>query len=261
VRGEVVFEDVQFAYRAPAASDAPAGGAPPVIAALNLRLVPGQVVAMLGATGVGKSTIAKLIARFYDPTAGRVLLDGIDLRDLADRDLRRAVTMLTQEGFLFAGSVADNIRISRPSATLEEVTAAARAMGADAMIRALPEGYATDVRKRGSRLSAGQRQMIAFARAFLADPAVLILDEATSALDIPTERATQAALRKLLLGRTALVIAHRLATVAIADRVLVVSDGRIVDDGAPAELLAKGSGEFASLYRDGHGLSLHPADG
>jgi ABC-type multidrug transport system fused ATPase/permease subunit len=164
--------------------------------------------------------------------------------------------MLTQEGFLFAASIADNIRLGRPSASIAEVEAAARAVGADEFIRGLPEGYQSDVRKRGTRLSAGQRQMIAFARAFLADPAVLILDEATSALDIPTERAMQAALRTLLKGRTALIIAHRLSTVAIADRVLVVSSGRIVEDGAPAALLAQGSGEFAALYRDGHGLAV-----
>lgn len=250
VRGELVLEGVHFEY---GDLDAPGQFG---LAELNLRLEPGQIVAMLGATGAGKSTIAKLLARFYDPDRGRILLDAIDLRNLADADLRGAVTLLTQEGFLFAGSIAENIQLGRPSATIDEITAAARAMGADAFIRSLPDGYATDVRKRGTRLSAGQRQLIAFARAFLADPAVLILDEATSALDIPTERAMQRALQSLLAGRTALIIAHRLSTVGIADRVLVVADGRIVDDGAPAELLARGSGEFAALYRDGHGLPM-----
>lgn len=253
VRGEVVFERVRFGYHA---TTSELSESAPAIRDMNLRLEPGQLVAMLGATGAGKSTIAKLIARFYDPTAGRILLDGVDLRHLRDRDLRGAVVMLTQDGFLFAGSVADNIRIGKPAATMAEIEAAATAVGADAFIRALPDGYQTDVRKRGTRLSAGQRQMVAFARAFLANPAVLILDEATSALDIPTERTMQKALRALLAGRTALVIAHRLSTVEIADRVLVVADGRIVDDGTPAEMLAQGTGEFAALYRDGHGLSL-----
>lgn len=253
VRGEVVFERVRFGYHA---TTSELSESAPAIRDMNLRLAPGQLVAMLGATGAGKSTIAKLIARFYDPTAGSILLDGVDLRHLSDRDLRGAVTMLTQDGFLFAGSVADNIRIGKPAATMDEIEAAATAVGADAFIRALPDGYQTDVRKRGTRLSAGQRQMVAFARAFLANPAVLILDEATSALDIPTERTMQKALRAVLAGRTALVIAHRLSTVEIADRVLVVADGRIVDDGTPAEMLAQGTGEFAALYRDGHGLSL-----
>lgn len=253
VRGEVVFERVRFGYHA---TTSELSESTPAIRDMNLRLEPGQLVAMLGATGAGKSTIAKLIARFYDPTAGRILLDGVDLRHLRDRDLRGAVVMLTQDGFLFAGSVADNIRIGKPAATMAEIEAAATAVGADAFILALPDGYQTDVRKRGTRLSAGQRQMVAFARAFLANPAVLILDEATSALDIPTERTMQKALRALLAGRTALVIAHRLSTVEIADRVLVVADGRIVDDGTPAEMLAQGTGEFAALYRDGHGLSL-----
>ena len=253
VRGEVVFERVRFGYHAATSGLSESA---PAIRDMNLRLEPGQLVAMLGATGAGKSTIAKLIARFYDPTAGRILLDGVDLRHLRDRDLRGAVVMLTQDGFLFAGSVADNIRIAKPGATMAEIEAAATAVGADAFIRAMPGGYQTDVRKRGTRLSAGQRQMVAFARAFLANPAVLILDEATSALDIPTERTMQKALRALLAGRTALVIAHRLSTVEIADRVLVVADGRIVDDGTPAEMLAQGTGEFAALYRDGHGLAL-----
>ncbi len=255
VHGGLVLEAVSFGYGGPGTAGSFG------LAGLDLRLEPGETVAMLGATGAGKSTIAKLLARFYDPDGGRILLDGTDLRELSDAQLRGAVTMLTQEGFLFAGSIAENIQLGRPSATEEEITEAARAMGADAFIRSLPDGYATDVHKRGVRLSAGQRQLIAFARAFLADPAVLILDEATSALDIPTERALQRALQSLLADRTALIIAHRLSTVGIADRVLVVSDGRVVDDGAPAELLARGSGEFAALYRDGHGLPMRRAGG
>ena len=186
--------------------------------------------------------------RFYDLTSGSLTLDGVELRELSQRDLPRNVVMVTQEAFLFSGSVADNIALGRPGASRDEVEAAARAVGADAFIRELPEGYETDVNQRGGRLSAGQRQLISFARAFLADPAVLILDEATSSLDLPSERLVQAGLERLLGDRTALIIAHRLSTVAIADRVLVVHDGRIVEDGAPADLVAAG-GRFAALHR------------
>ena len=170
----------------------------PVLPALDLRIPAGQTLALVGATGAGKSTIAKLVARFYDPTDGVVKLDGVDLRELSDDDLRHAVVMVAQENFLFSGTIADNIRFGKPNATDEEVQAAARAIGADTFIEALPDGYDTDVRKRGGRLSAGQRQLVAFARAFLADPAVLILDEATSSLDIPSERLVQHALRTIL---------------------------------------------------------------
>jgi ATP-binding cassette subfamily B protein len=177
-----------------------------------------------------------------------VRLDGVPLDRLADADLRRAVVMVTQESFLFSGTVADNIAFGRPGAGRDEVEAAARAIGAHAFISGLPEGYDTDVRKRGGRLSAGQRQLVSFARAFLADPAVLILDEATSSLDVPSERLVQHALQTLLADRTALIIAHRLSTVEIADRVLVMEDGHIVEDGAPADLVA-GTGRFAGLHR------------
>jgi ATP-binding cassette, subfamily B, bacterial len=177
-----------------------------------------------------------------------VRIDGVDLRAVADADLRHAVVMVTQDGFLFSGSVADNIGFGRLDATRDEIVAAARAVGADGFIRALPDGYDTDVRKRGGRLSAGQRQLVAFARAFLADPAVLILDEATSSLDVPTERAVQRALRTVLADRTALIIAHRLSTVEIADRVLVLDAGRVVEDGAPDALVAGGQGHFADLH-------------
>jgi len=204
-------------------------------------------VAVVGATGAGKSTVAKLLARFYDPTEGSITLDGADLRTLSDADLRRAIVMVTQESFLFGGSVADNIALGRPDASRAEVEVAARAVGATAFIDALPDGIDTDVRKRGGRLSAGQRQLVAFARAFLADPAVLLLDEATSSMDIPGERAVQAALETVLQRRTAVIIAHRLSTVLIADRVLVVDAGRIVEDGSPAELIAAG-GAFAELH-------------
>jgi ABC-type multidrug transport system fused ATPase/permease subunit len=183
----------------------------------------------------------------YDPLAGRVLVDGVPLPSLTEAELRRVVTMVTQENYLFTGTVADNISFGRPEASRQEIEAAAAAIGADAFVRALPNGFDTDLGKRGSRLSAGQRQLVAFARAFLADPSVLILDEATSSLDVPSERAVQRALRTVLAERTAVIIAHRLSTVEIADRVLVVEDGRIVEDGSPADLLGEG-GHYARLH-------------
>ena len=221
----------------------------PVLPDLDLVVPAGQTLALVGTTGAGKTTIAKLATRFYDPTAGRVLLDGIDLRELAGDSLRDNVVMVTQENYLFSGTVADNIRFGRPEASLDEVVAAARALGAHEFIEAMPQGYDTEVTNSGGRLSAGQRQLVAFARAFLADPAVLILDEATSSLDIPSERLVQQALRTVLAGRTAVIIAHRLSTVEIADRVLVLEHGRIVEDGSPAELVAGGEGRFAGLHQ------------
>jgi ABC-type multidrug transport system fused ATPase/permease subunit len=240
-RGEVAMRAVRFSYRGETGRDV-------VLPRLDLSVPAGRTVALVGATGAGKSTVARLLARFYDPQSGQVLLDGVDLRQLSERDLRRAVVMVTQENFLFSGSVADNIAFGRPGASRDEIEAAARAIGAHDFIAALPDGYDTDVRKRGGRLSAGQRQLVAFARAFLADPAVLILDEATSSLDVPSERAVQRALRTILADRTALIIAHRLSTVEFADRVLVMEAGRIVEDGTPAELIG-GSGRFAGLHR------------
>jgi ATP-binding cassette subfamily B protein len=238
-RGDIRFAGVEFRY----------GPATPIVLPrFDLRIPPGQTVAVVGQTGAGKSTLAKLVARFYDPSSGAVELDGVDLRTVADSNLRQAVAMVTQESFLFSGSVADNIALGRPDATRAEVRAAAAAVGADEFITALPEGYDTDVRKRGGRLSAGQRQLVAFTRALLADPAVLVLDEATSSLDVPTERAVQQALETVLTERTALIIAHRLSTVLIADRVLVVDAGRIVEDGTPADLIA-GTGRFADLHK------------
>lgn len=236
-RGAIRFDDVAFGY----------GDGRVVLPDFSLDVPAGQTIALVGTTGAGKSTLAKLVSRFYDPTSGAVTLDGVDLRTLGSADLRRAIVMVTQEAYLFSGTVADNIALGKPDATLDEVRDAAMAVGAHAFIEALPDGYDTDVNKRGGRVSAGQRQLISFARAFLADPAVLILDEATASLDIPSERQIQAALGTLLADRTAIIIAHRLSTVAIADRVLVMEHGRIVEDDAPAALIA-GTGTFARLH-------------
>jgi len=232
----VRFESVRFGYR-----DAI------VLPRLDLDIPAGQTVALVGETGAGKTTIARLLARFYDPLGGRVTLDGVDLPSLPDSVLRQEIVLITQENFLFDGTVADNIRLGRPSATDAEVEEAARAIGAHDFVTALPSGYDTPVGKRGGRLSAGQRQLISFARAFIAAPGVLVLDEATALLDIPSERLVQSALQTVLAGRTAVIIAHRLSTVAIADRVLVLRAGEIIEDGSPAELMS-GSGEYADLH-------------
>ena len=239
-RGELRFDGVSFGY-------AGASGRI-VLADCSLTVPAGQTVALVGTTGAGKSTLAKLIARFYDPLVDRVALDDVDLRELAPADLHRAIVMVTQEAYLFSGTVAENIALGNPAATEDEIRAAARAVGADAFIEELPDGFHTDVNKRGGRVSAGQRQLISFARAFLADPAVLILDEATASLDLPSERLVQGALQKLLADRTAIIIAHRLSTVSIADRVLVMEQGRVVEDDAPAALIG-GDGRFAALHR------------
>ena len=214
----------------------------------SLRIEPGTTVALVGATGAGKSTIAKLVARFYDVSAGQVRIDGVDVRQLADAQLRREVLMLTQEVFLFSASILENIRMGNPQASDEQVKVAAKAVGADAFIERLCEGYESQLGRGGITLSAGQRQLVSFARVFLANPRVLILDEATASLDIPSERAVQAALRTVLAGRTALVIAHRLSTVLGADRVLVIHEGSVVEDGSPQQLIASG-GRFCSDVR------------
>jgi len=236
--GHVQFSGVEFTYSA----------GPVVLKKFDLDIPAGQTIALVGTTGAGKSTLAKLISRFYDPSSGTVALDGVDLRDISNIDLRREIVMVTQEAYLFSGTVAENIQLGRPGASMDEVITAAKAVGAHEFISALPDGYETDVNKRGGRVSAGQRQLISFARSFLANPAVLILDEATSSLDIPSERMVQRGLKTLLAGRTAVIIAHRLSTVAIADRVLVMEHGEIIEDGPPMEL-ASGDGKFARLYK------------
>jgi len=238
VAGELEFKDAVFGY----------GDGPIIMDKFDLRIPAGQTVAVVGQTGAGKSTLAKLIARFYDLRSGTLKLDSVPINELSNKELRRHVVMVTQEAFLFSGSVAENIALGRPGASLEDIQSAARAVGAHEFILDLPEGYDTDVNKRGGRVSAGQRQLISFARAFLADPAVLILDEATSSLDIPSERAVQRGLQTLLGNRTALIIAHRLSTVQIADRVLVVHDGQISEDGTPQQLIAD-EGRFAALHK------------
>jgi len=240
ITGRVEFDDVRFAYRE--------GGAE-VLHGISFAVQPGQTVALVGHTGAGKSTIVKLLARFYDPTGGRVLVDGHDLRDVTMTSLHRQLGMVPQEGFLFARSVAENIAFGRPDASREEVEAAARAVGAHEFIEALPEGYDTSIAERGARLSIGQRQLVAFARALLANPRLLILDEATSSVDIPTEARIEHALETLLADRTAFVVAHRLSTIRRADVIVVLEHGEIIESGTHEQLIAA-RGRYFALYDD-----------
>jgi ABC-type multidrug transport system fused ATPase/permease subunit len=239
VQGQVAFEGVRFGY----------GGGPEVLHGLHLDVPPGTTVALVGHTGAGKSTIAKLLARFYDPREGRITIDGHDLRDVTQASLRRQLGIVPQEGFLFAGTVTENIAFGRPDAGAEEVVRAAETIGAHDFILRLEDGYETQLQERGSRLSLGQRQLVALARALLADPRILILDEATSSVDIGTERKIEQALRRLLAGRTAFVIAHRLSTIRDADLIVVLEHGRVVEQGSHDELLRE-RGLYTSLYGD-----------
>jgi ATP-binding cassette subfamily B protein len=238
ISGEITFQDVTFSYVE----------GQPVLADLDLTIRAGETFSLVGTTGAGKSTIAKLVTRFYDPTEGRVLVDGYDLRDVTLESLRRQLGVVPQEPFLFAGSIRDNVAFARPAATDDEVLEACAAVGLEDLVGRLPLGLDTPVYERGSSLSSGERQLLALARAFLAQPRVLILDEATSSLDLRSEAVIERALDRVLEGRTAIIIAHRLSTAMRADRIAVVNDGRIVELGPHEELVAIPDGIYAGMY-------------
>ena len=243
VKGEIRFEDVGFSYP----------GRLPALKGVNLTIPAGTTAAFVGATGSGKTTMTKLLLRFYDPSEGRILLDGQDIRGFDPRDLRRAIGFVSQDTFLFHGTAKENISYGDPEKDREAVEAAAKAAEAHEFLSALPQGYETVVGERGQKLSGGQRQRLAIARAVLKDPPVLILDEATSAVDNETEAAIQKSLDKLVVGRTTVMVAHRLSTIVKAHRIFVLEDGKIVEEGTHAELSAR-PGPYADLWRVQTGL-------